>query len=888
MVGGTPRNPIRMQTAMLHAPPQHSRPAPACRLFSLPPAPLALLAFVLLAAALPPTRAVNASGRPGAQVAGSGAQAPISALATTTLASTNFRDSTAAQSPGQTGSGDSPASLDLIWQTREQELSALIEETGNLRSSLPEMAKGLDAQVATAQRDYQRMLALYQLSRNHPNEMAAIARQLAAVQHNLAARLVSLEAMDATVRQRVDDFSVLETELSGQLATGAAGGASGDVARDLAAYLAKVAEGRKNLAALHARLSRTLGPGRALNAKLADTRKQIDTQLPALWRAYYLAPAGALTDFGIWQSLPANLASWAGVTEMRLATEFPQNLRDWGGLLLRFAFLWAPLTLAGRLMLRHTRHLSGSWTLGCRNVLTRSWPWIAVALALHFASWTGGGEVYRAVVVPTHLMLLWGELTLAWNLRASGLTGVPRRSPLAALFAPAAVGVLLLFLNPPPVLLAPVWAACMGAALAVRARRGTPRVMPALERALLAGVPALCGISLLAAVFGWARLAIPFFLVGLAVAVAVQLGAVLVAFVTMQAERLPETGMRALLRGLVLGLGAPAMWLAAAATLLPWMATFPGGPHLMRQALELNVNIGSVSFNSLRVLGLVLLFYLTRSAIAMGSSFLNSLPSRLPRLERGVIPPMRTGLAYALWALFGLVVLNALGVSLTSLTVIAGGLSVGLGFGLQTIFNNFFSGLILIFGRSLLEGDIIQIGETWGTVRKISIRSTTVETFDNAVIFVPNSEFVSNRLTNWTRNSLRMRRDIAVGVAYGSNTDKVTELLHRAATGHPRVMRDPAPIVLFQAFGPSSLDFLLRVWVDDLNHGLATASDLRRAIDRLFRENGIEISFPQLDIHVRDVRGLPAPPQPAPAGPPLAAGRHRRDDEDGEDSRAGI
>ncbi len=273
--------------------------------------------------------------------------------------------------------------------------------------------------------------------------------------------------------------------------------------------------------------------------------------------------------------------------------------------------------------------------------------------------------------------------------------------------------------------------------------------------------------------------------------------------------------------------------------------------------------MGSVSFNSLRVLGLVLLFYLTRSAIAVGTSFLENLPARLPRVERGVIPPLQTGLTYALWALFGLVVLNALGVSLTSITVIAGGLSVGLGFGLQNIFNNFFSGLILIFGRSLLEGDIIQIGETWGTVRKISIRSTTVETFDNAVIFVPNSEFVSNRLTNWSRNSLRIRRAINVGVAYGSDVDKVTELLRQAAADHPRVLRDPAPGVQFQDFGPSSLDFVLQVWVDDLNYGGSTASDLRRNIERLFRENSIEMAFPQLDVHVRGVEGLPGPTPPA-------------------------
>lgn len=831
---------------MLHAPIHRPlgasprRPAPAPR---RPAVLLALLGLTLLACFAP-----QRSGLLAPRPALASQAAPPAADAASSLPGDAPRDAP-----------DGQQSMDVIWQTRGQELTTLVEETDRLRKSLPDMVKTLDAQVAAVQRDYQRLFALYQLSRNHPSEMAAIRRQMASVQRTLLGRLAPMESMDAAVRQRLDDFNALDKELSGHLAAER----SSDLSKDLSEYLAKLTEGRRNLTALSTRLTRALDPGHAVAAKLAQALEQIDAQLPALWRTYYLVASSSLMDLLVWQSLPANLAAWSDTVEVRLATEFPQSARDWGALLLRFAFLAVPLFLLGRLALRRGCELPGGWAQSCRNVAARSWPWIAIGIALHFASWTRGGEVYRAVVVPAHLLLLWGELTLVWSLRATGLAGVPQRSPLSLLFAPAAIGVLLLFLNPPAVLLAPVWALCMVAVLALRARRGKPRVLPLLERVLLACEPALCVVSLLAAVFGWARLAIPFFLVGLALAVALQLGAVLVALVTLLAERLPEKGMRALLRGLVLGLGAPAMWVVAAATLLPWMSAFPGGPYMMRQALELNVNVGSVSFNSLRVLGLVLLFYLTRSAIAVGTSFLENLPARLPRVERGVIPPLQTGLTYALWALFGLVVLNALGVSLTSITVIAGGLSVGLGFGLQNIFNNFFSGLILIFGRSLLEGDIIQIGETWGTVRKISIRSTTVETFDNAVIFVPNSEFVSNRLTNWSRNSLRIRRAINVGVAYGSDVDKVTELLRQAAADHPRVLRDPAPGVQFQDFGPSSLDFVLQVWVDDLNYGGSTASDLRRNIERLFRENSIEMAFPQLDVHVRGVEGLPGPTPPA-------------------------
>ena len=171
------------------------------------------------------------------------------------------------------------------------------------------------------------------------------------------------------------------------------------------------------------------------------------------------------------------------------------------------------------------------------------------------------------------------------------------------------------------------------------------------------------------------------------------------------------------------------------------------------------------------------------------------------------------------------------------------------------------------------EGDIIDLGGTMGTVRKVSIRATTVETFDNAVIFVPNADLVSNRLTNWTRNSLTIRRDVAVGVAYGSDVELVTRLLLEVAKAHKRVLHHPGPVVLFDNFGPSSLDFILRVWVDDIAVGVSTASDLRVEIDRVFRENNVEISFPQLDLHVRSAEGLqPLTPGATTPTAPSASG----------------
>ena len=144
-----------------------------------------------------------------------------------------------------------------------------------------------------------------------------------------------------------------------------------------------------------------------------------------------------------------------------------------------------------------------------------------------------------------------------------------------------------------------------------------------------------------------------------------------------------------------------------------------------------------------------------------------------------------------------------------------------------------------------------------GIVRRINIRSTQVETFDNAVIFVPNAEFLSGKLTNWTRNGRMVRQEVAVGVAYGSDIQLVEKLLKQVAKEHQKVLTYPEPVVLFNDFAASSLDFRLRFWVGDILHGSGIASDIRKVIDAKFTEANIEISFPQMDVHLRENETVP-------------------------------
>ena len=180
-------------------------------------------------------------------------------------------------------------------------------------------------------------------------------------------------------------------------------------------------------------------------------------------------------------------------------------------------------------------------------------------------------------------------------------------------------------------------------------------------------------------------------------------------------------------------------------------------------------------------------------------------------------------------------------------------LGVGIGFGLQGVVNNFVSGLILLFERPVRVGDYIETVGNWAEIKRIGLRSTTVQTFDQADVIIPNADLVTNQVTNWTLSNRRVRLIIPVGVAYGSDVPLVIETLVACSIENAKVAKTPPPQVLFLSFGESSLDFELRVWVLDADDRLLAKSELHQEIDRRFQEANIEIAFPQRDLHLRSV-----------------------------------
>ncbi len=265
------------------------------------------------------------------------------------------------------------------------------------------------------------------------------------------------------------------------------------------------------------------------------------------------------------------------------------------------------------------------------------------------------------------------------------------------------------------------------------------------------------------------------------------------------------------------------------------------------------IDIGSTSITLWTLLYFIFLAWLLLFVTAKLRKWIIYKILSKSKIELGVRLAVGTIIRYGV-LIFGLViVVQTAGINLSTITILVGALGVGIGFGLQNVTNNLVSGVIILFERPIKVGDWIQVGEVFGDVRNISMRSTTVVTNDNITVIVPNSEFISSTVINWSHNDRNVRFRIQVGVAYKEDPKIVKKILLEVADKEDGVLKNPEPVVLLKEFGESSLNFELLIWTSNY---ITTPGILRSKlyfeIFEKFRENGIEIPFPQRDLHMKN------------------------------------
>ncbi len=270
----------------------------------------------------------------------------------------------------------------------------------------------------------------------------------------------------------------------------------------------------------------------------------------------------------------------------------------------------------------------------------------------------------------------------------------------------------------------------------------------------------------------------------------------------------------------------------------------------VRQVLDFQLfSLGGNPITSLHVLmfgvTLVSTHFLARSSRKVLQSYLLKEVEDAPRYV------LLRFMQYLIWIIGIAVALEVLNVDLTALTVVAGALGIGIGFGLQNVVNNLVSGVVLLLEQPIRFKDRVTVENVEGQVESINFRSTTIITNDNISIIVPNSEFINQTVINWSHGDPRVRVHVPVGVAYGSDVELVTQVLYDVARSKKGVLARPAPEVRFLEFADSSLSFELLVWSDEPPLTNLLKSELNYAIDAAFRKNGVEIPFPQRDVHVR-------------------------------------
>lgn len=575
----------------------------------------------------------------------------------------------------------------------------------------------------------------------------------------------------------------------------------------------------------------------------------LEQEMAAVWTVYFTRPIFVLFNREVLRDLSMSYFVWTSSIVASLQSKVPDSTTEWGQSVLAFLVMGFACCLVFRWVLLRTGFLSHP---DQDRESSRFLHASSLCVFLCAGFWAASiVNVFPENIAFSRLAVIFGAaaaILLAWRLRETKLQS-GFSSPLFPLFYLYTAGITAQLINMPLRLLGVVWPLAVGIMMVFMWRTSlkycNENTRKLARFCFWSGIP-ITGLSLA----GFTFPAVEIFLTLFLCCIVYQFALVVSDLIRERLARLQDKG-DSLVHSVTVSLGIPLIWFLSVGFILIWLADQFGHGRFLYLAGKIGFTWKDVHIGFVQIIVALALFFVVKTVAEVLKSAVDAM-SRRSQVDQGAIDPLKSVLGYGVWGVYVLLLLHIIGVSLSSIVVLAGGMSVGIGFGMQHIINNFISGLILLFGRSVRPGDVIEDEKVLGVVEKVTIRSTLLRTRDDTTIVIPNSKLVSMPFVNMSHNNSGVRLTVTVGVGYNSDPELVIRLLMEAAAEHPEILGNPAPRVRFENFGDSCLEFQIKFWVK-FDGSKRVASDLRFAILKKFRDHDVEIAFPQLDLHLKEI-----------------------------------
>ncbi|MGE4538032.1 MAG: mechanosensitive ion channel domain-containing protein [Desulfovibrio sp.] len=701
--------------------------------------------------------------------------------------------------PSALAGREDPALWSSIAEGLRQSIVLKKRELAHIKEKLPAARAALAQTLAQESSRLDQVLLLRGVAGETPWASRTLIMQLGEIDNAVDAASGSLEDMHdrlartkeeyATLRQiRLQNASREYTDLVNEELTGPG--------RDFKALKDEVDTVKVEV---DAALSQATGLKKDVRAARANEVERF----VRLFGETYFASSGSLLRLGNLRGALDDLRQWYDAAPRFWGPIVAWT--DWGGFCLTglfgFVAFWAVITLAGR-----------RWP-AVGELSRPGLFWLAVGLGLGLARHTVLFAGNQFTSLPWVLATCWGLVLL-----------MPHGPVLSVLFGCFAAAACLDVVNTPASIVGALWLVVAAFAIVRLRRAGAagPSIVGFFAATAAAG---LFGFGPQASALTEALFML---LLTLGLTAAIQ-------------RRLD--GLAAGRKHSLAGLAGPLAVTLMATLYVAWVLVFMGGPGLMDRVFGMRFSIGKATFSLDALATLCVVFFLLRLVQAWFAQLLAFVRLRGRTVEPALAHTMGAVFSYLTWTLFVLFGLHLFAVPLGALTWIASGLSVGIGFGLKDIVNNFVSGLIIMFGGAVKKGDIIQQGKNFGEVVDLSVRNTIMRTLDNTTVIIPNSSFLRGEIVNLTYQDASMRLTIPVTVAPGTKLKKVRKILLTAAKKHPDVLKSPPPEVAMIAFARFGLQFELYVWIDNFMKKFQVQSELATTIDQEFQDNKVMLAF---------------------------------------------